>query len=134
MPNIRTLLGGALLAPALVLAQRPTRSSSRTPVAPVQTHPASMLDSARFNPTAPELRGLRWRLVGPQRGGRVAAVTGDPTDPLTFYFGGVDGGVWKTVNGGASWANVSDGKSTIASVGAIAVAPSDHNEENVGGG
>src|SRR5438034_9360234 len=93
------------LLPALLGAQRPT-----------------VLDSTRYIRAPQELRALRWRLVGPFRGGRSVAVTGDPAKTRTFYFGAVDGGVWKTVNGGATWANVTDGKSNIASVGAIAVA------------
>ena len=92
----------------------------------------SVLDSAR--PASRDLRGLRWRLVGPFRGGRSVAVTGDPTNRNVFYFGAVDGGVWKTTNGGTSWKNITDGVSRIASVGAIAVAPSDPNVVYAGGG
>ena len=101
-----------------------------------QSRPATQppMDSARYARSAPELRGLHWRLVGPFRGGRAVAVTGDPSDPRIFYFGAVDGGVWKTTNAGNSWVNLTDGKSNIASVGAIAVAPSDHNVLYVGGG
>jgi photosystem II stability/assembly factor-like uncharacterized protein len=84
--------------------------------------------------TARELRGLRWRLVGPFRGGRAVAVTGDPTQKDIFYMGSVNGGVWKTTNGGTSWRNITDGKSNISSVGAIAVAPSDPNVVYAGGG
>ena len=91
-------------------------------------------DSTRYERTAPELRGLRWRLVGPFRGGRAVAVTGDPSNPRIFYFGAVDGGVWKSTNAGQSWANMTDGKSTLASIGAIAVAPSDPNVVYAGGG
>jgi photosystem II stability/assembly factor-like uncharacterized protein len=68
--------------------------------------------------------GLKWRLIGPFRGGRVAAVTGVPGDSTTFYFGAVDGGVWKTTDAGTVWLPIFDGQS-IASIGAIAVAPSD---------
>jgi len=82
----------------------------------------------------PALRALHWRLVGPFRGGRAVAVAGDPSRPLVFYFGAVDGGVWKTANGGQTWNNVTDGRSDIASVGAIAVAPSDPNVIYVGAG
>ena len=82
----------------------------------------------------PALRALHWRLVGPFRGGRAVAVAGDPSRPLVFYFGAVDGGVWKTANGGQTWSNVTDGRSDIASVGAIAVAPSDPNVIYVGAG
>src|SRR2546423_4914829 len=101
-----------------------------------QTKPTTnqLLDTNRYQRTAPELRGLRWRLVGPFRGGRSVAVSGDPSNPRVFYFGAVDGGVWKSTNAGQSWANLTDGKSTIASVGAIAVAPSDPNVVYVGGG
>ena len=73
------------------------------------------------------LNALRWRLIGPHRGGRVVAVAGDPVDPMTFYFGACSGGVWKTDDGGTYWRNVSDGFFNSAAVGAIAVAESDRN-------
>ena len=70
---------------------------------------------------------MRWRCIGPVRGGRVVAVAGSYDDPNTFYFGAVAGGVWKTTDGGLYWRPVSDGFFTTASVGALAVAPSDSN-------
>ncbi len=70
---------------------------------------------------------VRWRSVGPFRGGRVVAVAGDPVHEATFYFGACSGGIWKTTNAGLSWENVSDGFVKTASVGALAVAPSDPN-------
>ena len=70
---------------------------------------------------------LRWRCIGPHRGGRVVAVAGDPADPVTFYFGSTGGGVWKTSDGGNVWRNVSDGYFRYASVGALQVAASDPN-------
>ncbi|MDP9369800.1 MAG: glycosyl hydrolase, partial [Chloroflexota bacterium] len=70
---------------------------------------------------------LQWRCIGPFRGGRVVAVAGSYHDPNTFYFGGVAGGVWKTTDAGVYWRCVSDGFFTTASVGALAVAPSDSN-------
>ncbi len=70
---------------------------------------------------------LKWRCIGPPRGGRVVAVAGDPVDPMTFYFGACAGGVWKTTDGGTYWECVSDGFFNSASVGALAVAPSDPN-------
>jgi photosystem II stability/assembly factor-like uncharacterized protein len=74
---------------------------------------------------SPELlNGLQWRLIGPFRGGRVAAVAGVPGDSTTFYFGAVDGGIWKTTDAGVVWLPIFD-KQPIASVGALAVAPSD---------
>ena len=76
---------------------------------------------------------MKWRLIGPFRGGRVLAVTGVPGQPNTYYFGAVAGGVWKTTDGGASWQPMSD-KYPFWSVGAIAVAPSDPNVIYVGTG
>jgi photosystem II stability/assembly factor-like uncharacterized protein len=73
------------------------------------------------------LKALRWRMIGPPRGGRVVAVAGDPADAMTFYFGACAGGVWKTSDGGTYWQNVSDGFMGTAAVGAIAVAESDPN-------
>ncbi|MGA7965128.1 MAG: glycosyl hydrolase [Gammaproteobacteria bacterium] len=80
------------------------------------------------------LQALSWRLVGPFRGGRSVAVTGVVGEPDTYYFGGADGGVWKTVNSGNSWSNVSDCCFKDGAVGAIAVAPSDPNVIYVGTG
>jgi photosystem II stability/assembly factor-like uncharacterized protein len=77
---------------------------------------------------------LEWRSLGPHRGGRVVAVTGDMEHELVFYFGSTGGGVWKTSDGGVYWENVSDGFFKRASVGAIAVAPSDSNVIYVGMG
>jgi photosystem II stability/assembly factor-like uncharacterized protein len=80
------------------------------------------------------LASLEWRPIGPYRGGRVVAVAGDPVDQQVFYFGSTGGGVWKTTDGGQYWENVSDGFFKRASVGAIAVAPSDPNVIYVGMG
>jgi photosystem II stability/assembly factor-like uncharacterized protein len=76
---------------------------------------------------------LQWRMIGPFRGGRVAAVTGVPGDPVTFYFGSVGGGVWKTTDAGTVWTPIFD-QQRIASIGAIAVAPSNPNILYVGTG
>ena len=70
---------------------------------------------------------LRWRSIGPHRGGRVVAVTGDPQNPAVFYFGACSGGIWKTDDGGTYWRNVSDGFLGTAAIGAIECAPSDPN-------
>ncbi|HTD23534.1 MAG TPA: hypothetical protein VK738_12825 [Terriglobales bacterium] len=72
--------------------------------------------------------GLTWRLIGPYRGGRVLAVSGVVGNAHTYYFGGVGGGVWKTTDGGLAWRPLTDKtKDMSASIGAIAVAPSDPN-------
>ena len=78
-------------------------------------------------------KGMKWRSIGPYRGGRVLAVTGVPGDPYTFYFGGVAGGVWRTTDGGLNWTPIFD-KEPISSVGAIAVADSNPNVIYVGSG
>ena len=76
---------------------------------------------------------IEYRLVGPFRGGRSAAVTGVPNQPNLFYFGATGGGVWKTADGGRSWQNISDGYFG-GSIGAITVSQSDPNVIYVGGG
>ena len=78
--------------------------------------------------------GLRWREVGPMRGGRTFAVAGHASQPDTFYFGSVGGGVWKTENSGRTWTPISDEGIPIGSIGAIAVAPSNPNIVYVGTG
>lgn len=78
--------------------------------------------------------GLRYRSIGPARGGRVTAVAGHRRQPHTFYMGATGGGVWKTTDAGHNWVNVSDGFFETASIGAIAVAESDPNVVYVGTG
>ncbi|HSB10063.1 MAG TPA: hypothetical protein VLM38_11310 [Blastocatellia bacterium] len=77
--------------------------------------------------------GLRWRMIGPFRGGRVNAVSGVPGQPNTFYFGSVGGGVWKSTNSGRTWTPIFDSQ-PIASIGAIGVASSNPNVVYVGSG
>ncbi len=79
------------------------------------------------------LSKIKYRLVGPWRGGRSAAVTGSYKNKNTFYFGATGGGVWKTTDGGSNWRNISD-KYFGSSIGAVAVAPSDENILYVGEG
>ena len=71
------------------------------------------------------LNKVKFRSIGPFRGGRSAAVTGDLKYKNTFYFGGTGGGVWKTIDAGSNWKNISD-KFFGGSIGAVAVAPSDN--------
>ena len=69
--------------------------------------------------------GMKYRMIGPNRGGRVTAVTGVPSQPHTFYMGSTGGGVWKTTDAGHSWQNISDGFISAASMGAVEVSSSD---------
>ncbi|HVH59261.1 MAG TPA: hypothetical protein VM709_02975, partial [Candidatus Sulfotelmatobacter sp.] len=78
-------------------------------------------------------QGMRWRMIGPTRGGRTRAASGVPGEPNVFYIGAVNGGVWKSDDYGRTWNPIFDGQPT-QSIGAIAVAPSDPNIIYVGSG
>ena len=92
---------------------------------------APVAGAQQFDPSL--YSGLRWRMIGPFRAGRVNAVCGVIGQPETFYFGSVGGGVWKTNNAGRSWTPIFDSASA-ASIGAIAVAPSNPDTVYVGTG
>jgi len=104
-------------------------SALATPAGPAASPgsigPASV-DTALF-------KALHWRGIGPYRGGRALAVTGVSGEPGLYYFGAVAGGVWKTIDSGATWTPIFDSM-PISSIGAIAVAPSNHNVIYVGSG
>src|SRR5436189_194129 len=104
------------IGPALVLA---------TMIVTAFAH-AATVDPSLF-------QDLRWRLIGPFRGGRVLAVTGVPNEPEHFYFGSVNGGVWETRDAGRTWQPIFDSQ-PIGSIGAIAVAPSNPKVIYVGSG
>jgi Sortilin, neurotensin receptor 3, len=93
---------------------------------PVATPPAPDSDSAIMSK-------IKYRLVGPWRGGRSSAVAGSYKNRNTFYFGGTGGGVWKSMDGGNNWKNVSD-KYFGSTIGAVAVAPSDESVVYAGEG
>lgn len=78
--------------------------------------------------------GLKWRNIGPTRGGRSVASTGVVSDPMMYYMGTTGGGIWKTSDAGITWKNISDGQINTGTVGAIAVAESDPNVLYVGMG
>ncbi len=80
------------------------------------------------------LSAMKWRLVGPYRGGRVTTVTGVPGNPQLYYMGATGGGLWKTENAGLTWENLSDRDFGVGTIGAIAVAGSDPNVIYVGTG
>src|SRR5580698_2077088 len=82
---------------------------------------------AQSGPVDPKLYSdMKWREIGPMRGGRTRALTGVPSQPATFYIGMVNGGVWKTTDAGETWVSVWDSQPS-GSIGSIAVADSDPN-------
>src|SRR5258705_3352240 len=81
--------------------------------------------AAQMNPAL--WSGLKYRMIGPERGGRVTTVTGVPSQPYTFYMGSTGGGVWKTTDAGHNWLNISDGQIPLGSMGAVEVSLSDPN-------
>ncbi len=95
-------------------------------LAAASTATAAGVDPALF-------QELRWRLIGPFRGGRVLAVAGVPGEREHFYFGSVNGGVWETIDAGRTWQPIFDGQ-PIGTIGAIALAPSDPKVIYVGTG
>lgn len=111
-----------LLALALLFVPLTANSQRRKKVTPVKTAFPQELYSS-----------MEYRSIGPHRGGRSAAVTGVPGEPNLFYFGAAGGGVWKTLDGGRTWSNISDGYFG-GSIGAVEVAKSDPNVIYVGGG
>jgi photosystem II stability/assembly factor-like uncharacterized protein len=125
LATLRSAMLLALTAPVLAAqatAARANRAASPGP-------------GARTSAIDPKLLGgLRYRSLGPARGGRVTTVTGVPSQPFTFYMGSTGGGVWKTVDAGQNWLNVTDGQIGVGSMGAIDVALSDPNVVYIGTG
>jgi len=111
----------AVLAPSL--AQLHAQTSTRTPRQAAPAAKPEML--ASVDPAL--FKGLKYRLVGPSRGGRVTTVTGVPSQPHTFYMGVASGGLFRTTDDGATWTPITDGKVPVASTGSVAVADSDPN-------
>jgi photosystem II stability/assembly factor-like uncharacterized protein len=115
------------LASPDALAQSPTTQARAAQPRAAQPRAASAPDAALYG-------ALRYRMVGPARGGRVTTATGVAQQPHTFYMGSTGGGVWKTTDAGRSWFNISDGFIGASSMGAIDVADSDPNVIYVGSG
>jgi photosystem II stability/assembly factor-like uncharacterized protein len=92
---------------------------------------APLLTAQTFSPT--DYAGLRWRDIGPYRGGRTVGAAGIAGQPNVFYIGVNNGGVWKTDDFGRTWKPIFDDQPT-GSIGALALAPSDPNTIYVGSG
>src|SRR5215831_10332761 len=115
------------LVPLLVLLFIGDPSLRLKAQTPAVSNPNVTVDPSFYN-------NMRYRLVNFSRGGRVTAVAGVPSQPLTFYMGAAGGGVWKTTDAGTTWKNITDGFLQVGTVGAVAVAPSDPNVIYVGTG
>jgi photosystem II stability/assembly factor-like uncharacterized protein len=94
---------------------------------------ASDSDKDESKPEEKAFKGMKYRLVGPFRGGRSLTAAGIPGDPTTYYFGATGGGVWKSTDAAMTWSSVFDKEGTSA-IGSIAVANSNHNVVYVGTG
>ena len=94
--------------------------------------PVAAQQSASVDPSL--YSGMRWRSVGPARGGRSLAVGGSEARPLEYWFGATGGGAWKTTDGGSNWAPMTDGKITTSSIGSLAVCQSNPDVVYIGGG
>lgn len=102
---------------------------------PLLVGPAPATGQDRNHVHDPALfEALEYRMIGPYRGGRVTTVDGVPGSTRTFFMGSTGGGVWKTVDAGESWSNVSDGFFDVASIGAVEVADADPSVLYVGTG
>ena len=121
----------ALMLAALSLPSSATGQRPRPPTGPL--HPYTTVPGAAMPFDSAAFGALRWRELGPHRGGRSVAVAGNPSRPNEFWMGTTGGGVYKSVNGGESWAPVTD-KYFGGTIGAIEVAPSAPDVVYVGGG
>lgn len=90
--------------------------------------------TAKPQPDSVRFRGMQWRSIGPNRGGRSIAAAGSSSRPLEYYFGATGGGLWKTTDAGQSWKPVTDGQLHSSSVGAVAVSESNPDIVYIGMG
>jgi len=111
MRLLKILLISFLLVPLSPNAQKRKKKDSK---------PAIVLNDSLYH-------GLKWRNIGPFRGGRSVTSTGVVGQPMTYYMGTTGGGIWKTTDDGITWKNVSDGQLKTGTVGALAVAESNPN-------
>ena len=121
-------------AAALLVLGTAAALMARADSSPAVSRAAAPRASVATSAVSPaDYQALRWRLIGPFRGGRALAVAGIPGDSRHFYFGAVDGGVWETRDAGRTWRPIFDHE-PVGSIGAIAIAPSRPSTIYVGTG
>src|SRR5450631_2726674 len=117
--------------------ERQSKAVKPSPTTQTAQPPAEAAkDSEGAEASKPEekaFKGMKYRMIGPFRGGRSLTAAGIPGDPTTYYFGATGGGVWKATDGAMTWSSVFDKEGT-SSIGSVAVAPSDPNIVYVGTG
>src|SRR5207302_2902116 len=118
-----------LVIASVALAQARSERERKTP----EQAPAQNAASASTSNEDPLFKGMKYRTIGPFRGGRSLTASGIAGDPTTYYFGATGGGVWKTTDGAVTWTSVFDKQGT-SSIGSVAIAPSDPNIVYVGTG
>jgi photosystem II stability/assembly factor-like uncharacterized protein len=119
--NVRRMLVGLNVALALISFAAISHAQSSGPDA------AKRYDPSLFN-------ALRWRSIGPDRGGRSISCAGSTSRPFEYYFGATGGGLWKTIDGGVTWKPVTDGQIKSSSIGAVAVSESNPDVVFIGMG
>jgi photosystem II stability/assembly factor-like uncharacterized protein len=131
------VVGFAVTAKAQAQPERQPKAAKSAATTPtVQPVSSAASDSDAGESSKPEekaFKGMKYRLIGPFRGGRSLTAAGIPGDPTTYYFGATGGGVWKSTDGAETWSSVFDKEGTSA-IGSIAVANSNHNVVYVGTG
>ena len=130
MNTRRALSQSAFVALVASLAHPPLAAQQLDPAA-VAERPAPASATQQLDPAL--TRGMRWRMIGPHRGGRTKAAVGVPSRPGWFYTGYVNGGLWKTTDYGRTWTPIFDDQPT-GSIGAVAVSESDPDIIYVGSG
>jgi photosystem II stability/assembly factor-like uncharacterized protein len=119
MNKLLKLLFAATIVSSVAVAPEPIVAQGRTDAPPPEVGPFG---------------ALRWRSVGPPRGGRSIAAAGSVARPFEYYMGATGGGLWKTTDGGTTWRPVTDGQINSSSVGAVAIAPSNPDVIFIGTG
>jgi photosystem II stability/assembly factor-like uncharacterized protein len=135
LPLVVALLGFAThgIAFAQTKPERQSKAVQSTQSSATASNPNASAENDSGKPEEKVFKGMKYRMIGPFRGGRSLTAAGIPGDPTTYYFGATGGGVWKSTDGAMTWSPVFD-KEGSGSIGSLAVANSDHNTIYVGTG